>query len=153
MKKGFTLIEILITVTIIAILTAIGIVSYNSVNKRARDAKRKSDLEQIRSALEIFRNDFGSYPGTAEGFIALTSLDPGDGTGPLVPDYLPGLPMDPKSTTSVPIPYYYDPVGYPGATAFYSYCLCANLENSQDAGNQCPDVTPPAETNYCVYSP
>lgn len=110
-KHGFTLMEILISVAIVAILTAIGIVSYNSVNKRARDAKRKSDLEQVRSALEIYRNDKGKYPGSAVGWIALTVLDPGDGTGPLVTAYLPRIPMDPRSTASAPIPYWYSPNG------------------------------------------
>jgi general secretion pathway protein G len=148
-KLGFTLIEILIAVTIIAILTAIGIVSYSSVNRRARDAKRKSDMEQVRSALEIYRNDFGVYPGSAEGFVALTTL----GQDILVPLYLPAIPMDPKSTTASPIPYWYSPVGYVGATNFYAYCLCAEVENTQEAINGCPVITPPGTTNYCVYSP
>ena len=59
MKKGFTLIELLIAVSIIAILISIGVVSYGSVNKRSRDAKRKGDIEQLRSGLEMYRRIMG----------------------------------------------------------------------------------------------
>lgn len=152
-KVGFTLMEVLIAVTIIAILSVIGIVSYSSINKRSRDAKRKSDLEQVRSALEMYRSDHGVYPGTAEGFIPLTSLDPGDNTGPLIPLYLPAIPMDPKSTISVPIPYYYTPLTSGlGTTTFFYYCLCSKMET--ETGNNSCSVTPPTEANdYCISSP
>jgi len=58
---GFTLIEVLVTATIIAVLTAAAAVSYSSVNKRSRDARRKSDIEQLRAALEQSRSDNGYY--------------------------------------------------------------------------------------------
>ena len=67
MRRGFTLIEVLVAVTIIAILTSIGVVSYSSVNKRSRDAKRKGDVEQLRSALEMYRADNSYYPNTGSG--------------------------------------------------------------------------------------
>lgn len=59
---GFTMIEILVVVAIIALLTTIGILSFAQVNKRARDGKRKADLEQVRSALVLYRTDTGTYP-------------------------------------------------------------------------------------------
>ena len=150
---GFTLMELLISVAIVAILTAIGVVSYSSVNKRARDAKRKSDIEQVRSALEIYRNDNEHYPGTAVGYIRLDTLDAQDGNPPLVPTYLPRFPMDPRSTSSTPISYYYSPKGS-GAPPYYAYCLCGAVENAAEANNSCPaSMGKPATTNYCVYSP
>lgn len=63
--KGFTLIELLIVITIIAILSAIGLVSYTSFVKNARDAKRKSDLNFIQSALEQYHADQKYYPVAA----------------------------------------------------------------------------------------
>ena len=60
-RNGFSLIELMVSTTVIAILTVIGVVSYSSVNKRSRDVKRKSDIEQIRSALEMYRSDYGYY--------------------------------------------------------------------------------------------
>jgi len=61
-EKGFTFVELLVVITIIAVLTAIGVVSYQSTNKSSRDAKRKTDLENIRSALELCRLEDGRYP-------------------------------------------------------------------------------------------
>lgn len=56
------MIEIMVVVTIIAVLTTIGIISYSSTQKKARDGKRKADLEQLRSALVLYRTDNGVYP-------------------------------------------------------------------------------------------
>lgn len=62
-KSGFTLIELIVTVTIIAVLTVIGVVSYTGTNKKSRDSRRMTDLENIRIALELYRQDVGSsYP-------------------------------------------------------------------------------------------
>lgn len=153
---GFTLIEILVAATIVAVLSVIGVVSYNSVNKRSRDAKRKSDLEQVRSALEMYRSDNGVYPGVGSGFAPLTDLD--SGNGPLTPTYLPSIPMDPKSTASTPIPYYYDPIGtFPN---FYSYCICACIEEQVCDGDHIVSNTcgsgvdlPSQACNYGLKNP
>ena len=59
---GFTLIELLIAVVIIVILISLGAVSYTTVNRSARDAQRKSDLNSIALALEKEFSDFGFYP-------------------------------------------------------------------------------------------
>ncbi len=52
MKKAFTLLEMLVVVGIIAILVSIGTSSYSTAQKKARDAKRKSDLRTFQSAME-----------------------------------------------------------------------------------------------------
>ena len=64
MKKdaGFTFIELLISVTIAAVLMATAVVSYSNTSKRSRDAKRQADMQVIRSALEICRSNDGVYP-------------------------------------------------------------------------------------------
>lgn len=51
-KNGFTLLEMLIVISIIAILVGMGTVSYSTAQKKARDAKRKADLHAMQNALE-----------------------------------------------------------------------------------------------------
>jgi general secretion pathway protein G len=61
-KKGFTLVELLVTMSIIGVLAAIGLGSFNTAQVRGRDAQRKSDLKQISHALELYYSDHGVYP-------------------------------------------------------------------------------------------
>ena len=57
LKKGFTLVELLIVVAIIGILSTLLMANFIGVRQRARDAQRKADLRQIQSALELYRSD------------------------------------------------------------------------------------------------
>ena len=50
-EKGFTIVELLIVIVVIAILAAITIVAYNGIQQRARDTRRASDIAQIKKAL------------------------------------------------------------------------------------------------------
>lgn len=59
---GFTFVELLVVITIIAVLTGAAVVSFANTNKRSRDTRRKLDIENIRSALELCRAEEGSYP-------------------------------------------------------------------------------------------
>lgn len=52
MKKGFTLLEMLVVIGIIAILVALGFASYSTVQKKARDAKRQGDLKAAQQVME-----------------------------------------------------------------------------------------------------
>jgi general secretion pathway protein G len=61
---GFTLIELLIVISIIGILTGISVFALTGSRESARDTKRKTDIEQIRSALEIYRSDCHQYPAS-----------------------------------------------------------------------------------------
>lgn len=61
-NRGFTFIELIVVVTIMALLSGVGAVSYTQFNKQARDAKRKTDLETMRSSLELYKSTYGKYP-------------------------------------------------------------------------------------------
>lgn len=87
-KKSFTLIEILVVVTIIALITSAAAVTYTQLGKQSRDSKRKADIEQIRAALEMYRSTNSQYPaGTWSALSILTGT----------PKYIQSLPTDPKS--------------------------------------------------------
>lgn len=146
-KNGFTIIELLVVITIIAILTSFGIVSYSSANKRSRDAKRKSDIEAIRQALEMYRADKSFYPSAGGGdWYNVGSLD---FTSVLVSGYLPSMPDDPKTG----LDYYYQAANLSGGD-YYGYCLSASLESENPVDLPCTpnlSVTPPH--NYGVKNP
>ncbi|MDD3531893.1 MAG: type II secretion system protein [Candidatus Shapirobacteria bacterium] len=84
---AFTLIEVLVATTIIAVLTAIGVVSYTSASRNSRDAKRLADVEQIRAALEMYRSDVGNYPASIS--FGGTLSDGGN-------TYMSPIPVDPR---------------------------------------------------------
>ena len=149
MSKGFTIMELLISVSIIAILIAIGIASYATLNKRSRDTKRKSDLEQIRSALEMYRADNGFYPAAGDGsWVAASSLtDPLVGLTPaLVPTYLPVVPLDPTSAQV----YMYRSTNSSDGN-YYGYCVSAAIEG-EDPSDTCTLALPTGH-NYGLKNP
>lgn len=109
MKKSFTLVEVLVVSTIVMIMAAVGIFSYyTNLNQRSRNIRRRTDLETIRNALEMYRSNNNIYP---ENLGQLTSPTP----------YL-SLPSD-------PIPHKYRYV-YQRINNF-DYVLAAYLEGSR----------------------
>jgi type II secretion system protein G len=64
--RGFTIVELLVVIVVIAILAAITIVAYNGIQTRARDTQRIQDIKTIAKALELYKIQNGSYP-TAVG--------------------------------------------------------------------------------------
>lgn len=143
-KRGFTLIEVLVAATIIAVLTAIGVVSYTNINKRSRDTKRKSDMEQMRSALEMYRSDNGFYPSSGNG----SWTDTSNLSATLVSSYISAIPADPKSSTQT---YRYQAANLVSGN-YYGYCLSSLLEAELDPSDTCtPDTV--NSHNYGLKSP
>ncbi len=60
--KGFTLVELLVVISLIGILATLFLANLNVARERGRDAQRKSDLKNIETALRIYYNDKGNYP-------------------------------------------------------------------------------------------
>jgi len=113
MRKGFTLLELLVTISIIGLLLGIGAVSFSTAQKRGRDSRRQGDMKAIQKSLEQCYSIDTKYPQTAASD---SSLDCSDGTMTMNQ-----VPSDPQSTGSYTYTVDSDP-----ATV---YCLCSLLEN------------------------
>lgn len=131
-QSGFTLIEILVVMIIMAVLLSIGGGSYRTSQIKSRDAERKSDLKQVGITLESYYNDQKQYPTshgsnfTIMGCGAQTECAWGaQWVGEVVagetPVYMVELPQDPRSNYR----YYYWSDGA-------QYQLYARLENDLD---------------------
>lgn len=124
-RTGYTLIELLIVMAIIGILTALIVTNLQAARQRGRDARRKSDLNTIQQALRLYYHDHSSFPLTA-GLTWGSALQSQD----LATTYLTILPLDPASTPTNPLNYYY--YSLDGS----NYIVGTNLENPSD-----PDIT------------
>ena len=71
-NSGFTIVELLIVIVVIAILAAISIVAFTGVQQRARDAERKQDIAAAQKALQLYFVDHAAYP--KQGGVAPDSM-------------------------------------------------------------------------------
>lgn len=63
-KSGFTLIELMVVISIVTFIASLLLVSIKDARLKARDARRLSDMHQIQNALELYAQDFGNYPSS-----------------------------------------------------------------------------------------
>ncbi|MCA9342044.1 prepilin-type N-terminal cleavage/methylation domain-containing protein, partial [Candidatus Saccharibacteria bacterium] len=82
-KHGFTIVELLIVIVVIAILAAISIVAYNGIQSRGRDSIRKQDLATLAKVTHLYQVDQGDY---AQAGCGSTSASV-EGSGWLHSDY------------------------------------------------------------------
>lgn len=90
---GFTFVELLVVITIIGIIFAAAAVSFGAITIRSRDARRRSDLELIRQALEMCRSVVGYYPDEIYSDTGVTCSVDG-------PTTLAKVPNDPRPDDS-----------------------------------------------------
>lgn len=115
-SKGFTLLELLVVISIIGILMGIGSVSFSTAQKKGRDSRRQGDMKAIQKALEECYSVDTKYPAAAPFGSDLTCTA-GQTT-------MNQVPYDPKNTGTYVYTYTKD------ANPATAYCLCAKLENT-----------------------
>ena len=113
-SRGFTIIELLVVIAIVGILAAIVTANMSGGGARGRDAERKSDLRNLQSSIEAYKQRHGQYPrmGCTVGgdFISgendcanyITGID---AARPFVPDFITVLPRDPRRGSNVGFAY------------------------------------------------
>ena len=110
-QTGFTLIELIVAISVVAILSAVVLANMNDGRAQARDAERQADLRTLQSALELYRQAHGRYPVGCNGALTWsgqldTDYECSDGSADYIrghtsgvtfaPGFIPALPTDPK---------------------------------------------------------
>jgi general secretion pathway protein G len=95
-QDGFTLIELMVVILIIGLLATIVVQNLRSATDKAKRVKAQADISQLKSALDRYYLDAGSYPTSDQGLPALiaapsTGNDPTNWAGP----YIERIPLDP----------------------------------------------------------
>src|SRR5258708_6169246 len=118
-SPGFTLLELMVSITIVVVLATIGFTLYTSAQKVARDAKRIGDLQETQKALEQYYSINRNYPPTAvSGLIKDVT-----GVGNSFPGYFEN--SIPPSDANPPYNWNYHYYNCPTAAQFK---VCAKLE-------------------------
>lgn len=111
-QRGFTIVELLIVIVVIAILAAISIVAYNGIQNRAKNTKLQSTIVNIQKKIEAYNAEFGNYPVTQSGALtngattnAMVRVDSGCNVVPAATvdrrsDWVPSIDMTLPQTTN-----------------------------------------------------
>lgn len=140
-SKGFTLIELLVVISIIGVLVAVSIFGLGGAREAARDARRKSDLELVKSGLELYKADCNTYPAS----LSTTLIGTGSPTACATTNtYITAVPVDP-----IPVSR-----SYRYAATATGYEMCASLEQSGLATVTCGGSSSCGTTcNYKITNP
>jgi len=162
-SRGFTLVELMIVIAIIALLSGIILTSVTGSKAKSRDAARISDVNQIQLALEQYFDRCGQYPLTIvpQSNQTLSDINNGcAGTGVNLGSFISVIPKDPSDSSNF---------GYAtnanGSNPPTDYVIHATLESSNAAQqNSFPEITTnkplwisvtcyngtPGSLDYCV---
>lgn len=136
-QQGFTLIEILIVVAIIAILASVVLIGLGPSQQAGRDARRISDLHEVQTALQLYYNEHGSFPADTTWATLTATLEADTQID------ITQVPNDPTPKAT----YYYAPDDASGQ----DYVLGAQLETGSQVfnGYNPPTVIPTGFTLDC----
>lgn len=136
MKRGMTLIELMVVVAIIAILVAAITVFLRTQVFKATDAKRKAEIKRIGIAVEEYEKDNDCYP-----LPSLVICSPGTGLRP----YIDKIPCDPITEAS----YMYD---HEDSVCPKWYKIYSSLDNTTDV-DYLENIGPNSSYSYVYGSP
>ncbi len=123
-QKGFTLVELLVVITILAILATIAFTIFSGTQKSARDARRRADIDAIATAMETHYGQNGQYSGLCQ----ITSTPTYDCNQ----WFTGGLPQDPQNNDT------------------FKYCTKATGTSCISSGPAVAQGVPAAGTTWVV---
>ena len=132
LRRGFTLIELVVVIAIISLIASLAIVQFSSVKARARDVERERDMKTFQTALALYvasRRVFPIYSGVITGTDAMSAALLGDSA-------IPTIPRDPINSDV----YLYSYASADGVAYTLSYTLETDRIPGKAAGAQ--SVTP-----------
>ena len=132
-KKGFTLLELLVVISIIGILVALGAVAFTSAQQKGRDARRMGDLKSIQNAQEQYYAENTEYINIGDG---------GNVCSGAIGNIMETIPTDPKGGT-----YNY---GCRITSNLDGYCIEVELE--QAGGGNCDGCWCDDVTGLCYFN-
>jgi type II secretion system protein G len=163
-RRAFTLVELLVVISIIGLLSSIAVVSLNASRIKARNIKRKTDMVQITKALELYYTDNNIYPSTSDAYWGTCAGGGNKAADAWIPGlvsggYMSKLPSDPTSGTMSS----YAPLPCNNGWACYAYisdgtsykimALCT--PEGANAFSASEPFIDPARTNrsWAIYTP
>lgn len=148
-KNAFTLLELLVVISVLGVLVVIILPNLIGVRARARDSALKNDMRQLKTALRMYYNDNQTYP-------------PNDGSGNIVACGIDGDAVCPNSDGSFAVGELVymkempdsDKYNYNSVSNGEDFLLSTLLENASDSDisdsiSRC-QVTSPTASNYYV---
>lgn len=145
--RGFTIVEIIVVITAIAILAAITTVSYTGLQIRSRDNERAADIDSIRAGLESYYEQNGVYPSFREA-------NNSDGSASSFPNYGKPFMVTTLRVSDAALTAPSEPVGTlsfvwsgtPANSARYAY----QAYTSTNPGDICWEPQAPKPAAYAV---
>jgi prepilin-type N-terminal cleavage/methylation domain-containing protein len=133
---GFTLVELLVVMSIIAILTSITVGTFVESQKKSRDVSRKANLKSLSEAINLYYADNGLFPATISFGVGLTKSD-----GTIY------MKKTPKEASSGMLELKYEV-----SSTNKSFRLYTNLENDDDKDCYQPSCPNYSVSTGCCYS-
>lgn len=131
-QRGFTLVEILVVVSILGLLASLIFASYTRTQKTARDSERRNDLKQYQTALENYASNNNSlYPITGGSTVDADSLCASNAA---LNTYMSGCLVDKRKARDVAFKY-----NYQSDTIGLKWALWAKLESAANNWVVCSD--------------